>query len=249
MWGEENTPPNAPAAPTAQLVGIEPIESTGASVVADAVERHARVDWLAVKIRQRQSGTEPHWTAEGILQRGPNGCTRLTMSYRNGDNQTHSSEMICDGRVLAQVIHRPGRGPEINGWELPATAEGREEILNKYGCGGPSALLRHLAGRIPKWEVRRLRQGDRLRVQTTGVLVEQPEKETFSGKIPAQKKVIRLSFDASTLWLDRVEWWSDLPEAGGRLLWEQEYLDPRIGQALSLEECARVFSYQGERGQ
>jgi hypothetical protein len=229
----------------AHLVGtIEPVDNSGPQIIADAADRLRRIEWLSVKIRQRQPAAEPRWLAEGSLQRGPNGCTRLVMSYRSGDRETHSSEMICDGRVLAEVIHRPGTGPEIAGWELPKSPAGREEMLNKYGCGGPHALLRHLASQVPSWTVAHVRQGDRELVQTTGVFFEEAPKQTMGKKLPPTRKVIRLSFEAGTLWLDKVEWWSDLPDAGGQLLWEQEYLEPHINEALSLEECANAFSYR-----
>jgi hypothetical protein len=238
-----------PSPPTvaAHLVGIvEPIEESGSKTVAEAADRLSRIDWLAVKIRQRQPASEPRWLAEGMLQSGPNGCTRLVMSYKSGDRETHSSEMICDGRVLAQVIHHPGQGPEIAGWELPKSPAAREEMLNKYGCGGPHALLNHLASRVTTWTVAHVRQGDRDHVQTTGVFLEDAPKDAMGRKLAPQRKVVRLSFEAATLWLDRLEWWSDAPDAGGQLLWEQEYLEPRIGEALSLEECARLFSYRAD---
>ena len=193
------------------------------------MDRLAQVDWLAVKIRQRRPGTDAKWLAEGTLQRGPNGCSRLTMSYRSGASETHSSEMISDGRVLAQVIHRPGKEPGNRQLGVVGIHGKREELLDKYGCGGPYALLRHLAGRVATWQLGHVRQGDRVLVQTTGEFVDQPDKVT------AQRRVVRLSFDAATFWLERVEWWSDQPESGGRLLWNQEYLEPRIGEALSLE--------------
>ena len=240
-----SAPDPAPTTVAAHLAGtIEPIEMSGPQTIAEAADRLSRIDWLAVKIRQRQPAAEPRWIAEGTLQRGPNGCTRLVMSYRSGDRETHSSEMICDGRVLAQVIHHPGTGPEIAGWELPKSPEGREEMLNKYGCGGPHALLRHLASQVSSWTVAHVRQGDRELVQTTGVFFEEDSKQPMGKKLPPTRKVVRLAFEAGTLWLDKVEWWSDLPDAGGQLMWEQEYLEPRIGEALSLAECERVFSYR-----
>ena len=234
----------SPPAVAAHLVGIvESMEESGSKTVAEAADRLSRIDWLAVKIRQRQPASEPRWLAEGMLQSGPNGCTRLVMSYKSGDRETHSSEMICDGRVLAQVIHHPGQGPEIAGWELPKSPAAREEMLNKYGCGGPHALLKHLAGRVTTWTVAHVREGDRDLVQTTGIVIEDAPKPVLGQKVPPARKLVRLSFEPGTLWLARVEWWSDAPDAGGQLLWEQEYLEPHIGEALSLDECMKAFSY------
>jgi hypothetical protein len=234
----------SPPAVVAHLAGtVEVLETSGSKIVAEATDRLSRVDWLAVKIRQRQPAAEPRWLAEGTLQRGPNGCTRLVMSYRSGDRETHSSEMICDGKVLAQVIHHPGTGPEISGWELPKSEERREEMLNKYGCGGPLALLRHLSSHVSSWTVTHVRQGDHDLLQATGDVIEDAPKGILGKTAAPQRKVVRLSLEPATLWLSRVEWWSDTPDAGGQLLWEQEYLEPRIGEALSLEECVKAFSY------
>ena len=232
-----------PSAPAAQLAGIVESIDAGPKVIAEALERLSSVDWLAVKIRTRQPAAEPRSLTEGTLQRGPNGCTRLVMSYRSGDRETHSSEIICDGRVLAQVIHRSS-GDDIASWDLPKSAAGREKMLDKYGCGGPVGVLRLLSARVTKWSVAHVRLGDRDLVQTTGDFVEEPTKLATAHKLPPARKVVRLSLDAATLWPHRVEWWSDAPDAGGQLLWEQEYLEPRLGEALSLEECGRVFSYR-----
>jgi hypothetical protein len=235
----------APASPTpaAQLAGIVESIDAGPKVVAEALERLSSVEWLAVKIRTRQPAAEPRALTEGTLQRGPNGCTRLVMSYRSGDRETHTSEIICDGRVLAQVIHRSS-GDDISSWDLPKSDAGRDKMLDKYGCGGPVGVLRLLSARVTTWSMAHVRQGDRDLVQTTGEFVEEPTKQGAAHKLPPARKTVRLSLDAATLWPCRVEWWSDAPDAGGQLLWEQEYLEPRLGEALSLEECGRVFSYR-----
>jgi hypothetical protein len=226
-----------PPPPPPRLVGIiEPVESGSETILADAIRQLEKNPWLAVEIHQRKTD-QGKWSAEGALQRGPNGCARLELTIRSGELPPSRCTMVSDGRVLAQVIAVADRKPDINGWQLP-TGDDREVMLTRYGCGGPLPVLRRLAKSVTTWDVRHRRVDERVFVEVTGILA--------GGADPDGSRVARLTFDPRTSWLERVEWWSDPPESGGKLVFEQEYRQPRLGRELSIEECARVFSYRDE---
>jgi len=116
----------------------------------------------------------------------------------------------------------------------------RNIVLANNGCGGPAIVFAQMRTRGTEWTAQPAALDDRPGVALTGLL-SPASADAQSGIEP---KGARLFLDAETLWLTRAEWWSEHPERGGVLLYEIEFLRPRLNQPLALEECDRVFSYR-----
>lgn len=196
----------------------------------------AKADWLWTRIRERRVQGEMPWTSEATLQRGPNGCCRLEMETRMGFGSTRKSIVISDGRILAKVTPLNAAKPKIESWPLPEEDSIRATVLDRHNCGGPAAILEQLRARGSNWSAQPASVNDR------------PGLALIANLAPAAAdalapKYARIFLDAESLWVFRAEWWSDVPERGA-LLYQIEFLNPRVNQPLSLEECQQTFSYQ-----
>jgi hypothetical protein len=214
-------------------------------LLAKAMEKLApqRTAWLKTKIRQTVNDGDTSFRAEGALQRGPNHCVRLEMDVVR-DGACGHMVIVSDGELLAQVrragrmtpIARLERLPAASAEKSEADAAACEALLAAKGCGGPLALLGQFR--------RRLKNG---KLQT-GLLDGQPviqikgNLDPAAPKTPAQVGYAYL--DAKTLWPHRLEWWNEDNAHAPRPIVQIEFLEPEINRELSLEECARVFSYQ-----
>ncbi len=118
----------------------------------------------------------------------------------------------------------------------PSDATAREKRLAAKGCGGPHALLAQFRRRLNNGKLQ------------TGLLDGKPVIQIRGNLQPADpKKPVRLGYaylDAATLWPHRLEWWSPDNAKASRPIVQIEFLEPEINHELSLEECARVFTYQ-----
>jgi hypothetical protein len=197
----------------------------------------ANLDWLALDVRQAKRRGETPWSSEGSLQRGPNHCCRLEVAMRTGSSEPSRIVVVSDGKVLARVTPSVGAKPKIESVKMPEQPTMRTDLLAIYGCGGPATILGQAHARGSDWSAQPALLGERPCLALTCRLTTTDTSES---------KNIRLFVDAETLWLTRAEWWSEHPEHGGSLLYEIEFLQPRINQPLTMEECERVFSYRPE---
>ena len=208
-------------------------------------QAHAAVDkveWMAVDVRQKKRQGETPWSSEGTLQRGPNGCCRLERAMRTGTANPNRMTVVSDGKIMARVASSAGAKPKIESWPLPDDPAAKNAILANHGCGGPATVFAQMRASGTDWAAQPAALGDRPGVALTGMLPAQ-SADLQTGPDP---KSARLFLDAETLWLTRAEWWSEHPDRGGAILYEIEFLRPRVNQPLSLDECGRVFSYRAE---
>ncbi len=195
-----------------------------------------KTPWLKTKIRQTMSDPECGCVAEGMLQRGPNQCARLSM--RTGARRW---TVVSDGEVAAHVLECDEASAKVNVEQLPARSEStaeREAFLTAKGCGGPLAMLQKL---LPFLENAKLQ---------TGLLDDAPVIQIHFDVNPSDKTMTiparhaNVYLDARTLWPWRVEWWGPDNENRLRSILRIEFLEPELNRELSVEECVRVFSYQ-----
>jgi hypothetical protein len=227
----------------ANLIGSG-IDAT--DLLAKAIDR-LRADkatWLKTKIRQTVNDGESRFTAEGCLQRGPNHCARLELTILHGDASSRLV-VVSDGESLAQVCTLAGASPVAGVERLPALTEAtptidsavREENLRDKGCGGPRHLLVQLRQQMQNAKMQMGLLDERPVIQIKG--------EISPAAAPSQKRAsIACAYvDARTLWPHRLEWWECDKTQTPRLSVCIEFLEPQINQGLSLDDCARVFSY------
>ncbi len=232
--------PSASATPTPQIAAAPTnFHLDGLAILEQAHSNCERSEWLACDIRQKKGHGESPWSSEGTLQRGPKGCCRLEQSIRMGVANQGRMIVVSDGRTLARVFSTGGPKPKIESWPMPDDLPTQNAVLANQGSGGPATVFAQVRARGSEWSAQPATLGDRPGLAITGSLAAVPTEEI-------SPKNVRLFLDAETLWLARAEWWSDHPDRGGVRLYEVEFLNPRVNQPLSLDECGRVFSYRAE---
>ena len=234
-----SSPSDTPSTPTPQIAPTPTNFHLDALALLE--QAHAAVenlDWLACEVRQKKGQGESPWSSDGTLQRGPQGCCRLELAMRTGSATPGRTIVVSDGRILARIMSSGGTKPTIETWPMPDDRPTQNAVLALQGCGGPATVLAQVRARGSDWTAQPASLGDRPGLAITGQLTAAPT----AGTLP---KNARLFLDAETLWLSRAEWWSDQPDRSV-LLYEIEFGRPRINQPLSLDECARLFSYRAE---
>lgn len=226
-----------PAAPPQIVTTQSSIVLDADAILLQAHELVAKADWLATLVRQRRHLCETPWSGEATLQRGPNGCCRFESEMRLDTGASRKVFVISDGHVLAKIVPRAGGKPHIDSYPMPAEVAAKNTILERQGCGGPASVLAEARARGTNWIAQPASVGDRPGVAMTGEF----RPATVDGVAP---KFVRLFLDAESLWLTRGEWLNDHPDRSGKIIYEVEFLNPRLNQPLTLEECQRAFSYQ-----
>lgn len=235
------TPADSSAAPSPQIAPVpNHINLDARAILEQAHIAIEKVEWLAADVRQKKRQGEARWTSEATLQRGPNGCCRLELTIHTGTTNANCLTVISDGKVMARVTRTDDTKPKVESWPLPDEPTARSVVLANNGCGGPATVFAQMRARGADWTAQPAAVNDRPGVAVTGLL----SSVTTDSVLGIEPKSARLFLDAETLWLTRAEWWSDHPERGGALLYEIEFLQPRLNQPLSHEECDRVFSYR-----
>jgi hypothetical protein len=238
-----SAPPEAPPAPSPQIAPAPAhINLDSDAILAQALASVEKLEWLAVEVRQKKRQGETRWSSEGTLQRGPGGCCRFEFALRTGSATPSRTLVVSDGKIVARITPVAGAKPKIESWPLPEEPAARTDILVNNGCGGPASVLAQAKSRGAGWVAQPAALSDRPGLALTGLLSALPTE----AQMGSEPKCVRLFLDAETLWLTRAEWWSEHPERGGVLVYDIEFLRPRVNQPLSLEECGRVFSYQAD---
>ncbi len=239
----QNTPPTQPSF-VAQDVPLD-AEVVGAGVDANQLLDRAiakltacNAGWLRTKIRQTTKLNEADVVAEGWLQRGPNQCARLEMELGSGQTRGRLV-VVSDGAVIAQIRRLPGALPIVVLDEVPGDSSNRDALLQERGCSAPLVLVRDLRQHLREGTLQTGLLNDAPVVQIGGDIDAAHAPAAIRSKAPIL--FVRAYLDARTLWPSRLQWF-DSADAEHPIL-RIEFADVAIGHALSLEECAGVFSY------
>lgn len=203
------------------------IPGEAAAWLDKAIERFNKDQsgWLHVKFRQTVRGKQSSFVAQGFLQTGPRNCVRREMEV-NANGSSGRVIAVSDGQVLAKV-HRVPPSPEVATIDALPRSD-TAAFLEQHGCGGPAALLRSVRGKIQNAEVHAGNLDDRAILRITG-------------DVPATSSRVGLVLDGKSFMLLRYD--EAFDQNLGSLL-QIDFLDCEIGRELSVEECARMFSYQ-----
>lgn len=256
-WNNSPAPPAEPAkiAFVPQSIALD-ADIIGSGIDArqllqKAIDRLTgpKIAWLKTKIRQTMTDTGSNFVAEGILQRGPNHCARLTMDIATG-GQKRRLLVVSDGEIVAQVREASGAAPSVTVESMPSPedetiiAAAREAFLTEKSCGGPRAILAQLHQHLQNGKLQ------------TGLLDRAPVIQIKGEMAPTAKTTCACTMsplhyayvylDAGTLWPHCIEWWGTDKEGTPRRVLRVEFLESDVGRELSEAECAKVFSYRPE---
>ena len=182
--------------------------------------------WLRVTFRQTVTGPRSNFVAEGFLQTGPKHCVRRELEVINKNGSRGRILAVSDGAVLAKVQMLPETPDIVAVDALPTSGAGA--FLEQHGCGGPRALLRSVRGKIQNAAVHAGSLDGRAVLRITGAM-------------PTASSRVGLFLDAETFALLRYD---ETFEKDSASTLQIDFSSCEIGRELSVEECARLFSYQ-----
>jgi hypothetical protein len=223
-------------------VSFDPANRDGRSLLDQAVRKLKDVKWLRVAIWQRMHGNGG-FESSGHLTLGPNDCAALELAVRvdNRAGAPHRQTVICDGVAIATIIGDGASEDDVHGQELPETRGGRLDVLSAHGCAPPVVLLRQLRAAVAHWQAEHGVRSGREVLRLSGPLKVGAGRMSRWAALGATTAYLEL--DPATLWPHRFEWRRGAATGPGALVLEMEYRDAEVNQPLSLQECARVFSY------
>jgi hypothetical protein len=232
-------PSAAPAAASPDKLAFEPTELDGRDVLERAVKKLKGVTWLRVTIWQCMHGVRG-FESSGELTLGPNDCAALDLTV-NAGGEPLRQRIISDGQVIATVRGDGDADDDVRGQRLPSSRRARVDLLHAHGCAPPAVLLRQVRGAASRWNVERGTRAGREVLRVSGPLDRSAFQASRWAALGATRCCVEL--DAETLWPRRLEWRGVDERGRTPLVLEMEYRDPEVNRPLSLEECARVFSY------
>jgi hypothetical protein len=221
---------------------FQPTELDGRELLERAIKKLKSITWLRLTIGQRMHGSRG-FESSAELTLGPNDCAALDLTVKTGDGegQPVRQRVICDGQVIATVNGDGEADGEVRGQRLPPSRRARVDLLHAHGCAPPAVLLRQVRGATPRWTVEQGTRAGRRVLRLSGPLDRSAVQASRWAALGANQCSVEL--DAETLWPRRFEWRRLDGHRGSALVLEMEYREAEVNRPLSLEECARVFSY------
>lgn len=237
-----------------------PPDAKAAAAVARALAGLADParSWLQTEVKIRSRIPELLFRGRGTFLRAPGQRFRLEVRTRMDDMETARAEAtflaVSDGHDLWQAtrtskqvlcdvqrlrlgeIYRTADG-------LPRLAAVRERLLAGPGIRGPEQMLRSI-GLYTAWVHLQARGDER---EVVGVWRQDVKASILANEHRwpvALPRLYRLTLSGPQDWPTRLEWWGPTaPDGPDRLLAEVDYAAPVRDQALSDEECTRLFTF------
>ena len=214
--------------------------------------------WLRTEVTIRSRIPELQFRGQGSFLRAPGQRFRLEVRTRMDDPELARAEAtflaVSDGHELWQVtrtskkelrdVQRLRLGDIYRAADtLPRLAGVREKLLAGPGIRGPEQMLREIH-RYTAWVHVQAKGDDR---EVIGVWLPAVKASVVPAGQPwpvALARLYRLTLSGPQHWPSRLEWWGPTASDGpDRLLAEIEYALPVRDQALSEDECARLFTF------
>ncbi len=257
-------------APTADKAGVKSpaapevkADQAATKFFRDSIQRldPERIGWMETTFWQQADVQGLTFQAEGKYLAAPDHRLRLDLHVHVGE-ASGRLEQVSDGTNLWEAI-QVGSSPRLVTHKVDIKqvfaalksekegAEVRSAFLRSQCFDGLVPLLKGIQDRMIITRQEKTRHAGKEMTRLTAVWSPDVENMVTRGGQPWPPYLVRRCYvyfaplgDKKVQWPYRVEWWGPAPPGtGDALIWQMEFRDPKVGQAMAADRLAREFHF------